>query len=95
MLITETKIDKSISSSEFLPTNFSYNKRKDRTSDGGGVTIAARSDLDIVDVELGENQAEIVSAKVLLKGHAPIIISSFYRTPSKHGDDSIQQVEEL
>ena len=56
---------------------------------------AARNDLDIVDVELGENPAEVVSAKVLLKGHAPIIISSFYRTPSKHGDDSIQQVEEL
>ena len=57
--------------------------------------IAVRNDLDIVDVELGENQAEIVSAKVLLKGHAPFIISSFYRTPSKHGGDGIQQVEEL
>ena len=31
LLITETKIDKSISSSEFLPANFSYNIRKDRT----------------------------------------------------------------
>ena len=90
LLVTETKIDKSISSSEFLPTNFSNNIRKDRTSDGGGVMIAVRNDLDIVDVELGENQAEIVSAKVVLKGHAPIIISSFYRTPSKHGDDGIQ-----
>ena len=39
--------------------------------------IAARNDLDILYVELGENQAEIASAKVLLKGHAPIIISSF------------------
>ena len=93
--ITETKIDESISSSEFFPANFSYNIRIDRTSDGGGVMIAARNGLDIVDVELGEKQPEIVSAKVLLKGHAPIIISSFYRTPNKHGDDSIQQVEEL
>ena len=95
LLITETKIDKTISSSEFLPANFSYNIRKDRTSDGDDVVIAAWNDLDILDVELGEKQAEIVSAKVLLKGHAPIIICSFYRTPSKHGDDSVEQVEEL
>ena len=70
LLITETKIDKSISSSEFLPTNFSYNIRKNHTSDSGSVMIAARNDLDIVDVELGENHAEIVSAKVLLKERA-------------------------
>ena len=39
--------------------------------------IAARNDLDILDVELGEDQAETVLAKVLLKGYASIIISSF------------------
>ena len=90
LLITETKIDKTIISLEVLSANFSYNIRKDRTSDGAGVMIAARNNLDILDVELGENQAEIVLAKVPLKGHAPIIIGSFYHTPSKHDDDSIQ-----
>ena len=96
MLINETKINKTISASEFLPDAYSFNCRKDRPdNEGGGVMIAAHKDLDISEIELCDNEAEIVSAKIILKGHDPVIISSFYRTPSKQGAESIEQIEEL
>ena len=37
LIITETKLDSSISSSEFLPRNFAGLIRKDRNIHGGGV----------------------------------------------------------
>lgn len=52
LMFTETKVDASIASSEFLPEEFIGNIRRDRTLDGGGVMIAARKDLDITGLEV-------------------------------------------
>jgi hypothetical protein len=40
MVITNTKIDSTISSSEFLPQTFSGHIHKDRNINGGGVMLA-------------------------------------------------------
>ena len=92
IFITETKITSDIKSCEFLPDNYSGTIRKDRTKDGGGVMIATRKDLDIVEIDLCENTAECVWAKILIRGQDPILAGCFYRTNSKH---NINQMEEL
>ena len=92
ILFTKTKIDASIANSEFLPQEYSGNIRADRTSDGGGVIIAARKGIDITGLEICENTTESVWAKIITKCHPPILVGCFYRRDS---ESSIQQVEEL
>ena len=92
IFITETKITSDIKLCEFLPDNYSGTIRKDRTKDGGGVMIATRKDLDIVEIDLCENTAECVWAKILIRGQDPILAGCFYRTNSEH---TINQMEEL
>ena len=51
ILINETKLDKNINSSEFLPECYTFHCRKDRSTDGGGgVMIAAHRDIDISEI---------------------------------------------
>ena len=67
MLITETKIDKNIQSSDFLPEDYIGNIRKDHTVHGRGVMIAARKGLDITGLEVCENTSESVWIKLMWK----------------------------
>ena len=92
LMFTETKVDASIASSEFLPEEFIGNIRRDRTLDGGGVMIAARKDLDITGLEVCNNTSESVWAKLLIKGHSPLLVGCYYR---RDADSSVEQVEEL
>ena len=84
MLITETKLTDDIKSSEFLPDAYSGTIRRDWNDKGGGVMIAIHRDLDVVDIELCENTAETVWAKLLVKGEKPILLGCFYQTNSTH-----------
>ena len=43
LILTETKIDSSIRCSEFLPSNYFSDIRKDQVRGGGGVMIAIKS----------------------------------------------------
>ena len=92
ILMTETKLTDSIKSSEFLPSNYHGNIRKDRTGDGGGVLIAYKDGLDVDELNVCENKTESVWAKVTIKGEAPVIVGSFYRQDS---ESSLEQIEEL
>ena len=92
IFITETKITSDIKYCEFLPDNYSGTIREDRAKDGGGVMIATRKDLHVVEIDLCENTAECVWAKILIRGQDPILAGSFYETNSEH---TINQMEEL
>ena len=52
MLFTETKIDSSISFSEFLPNGYNGGFRRDRNKNGGGVMIVTKQEYTITDLDL-------------------------------------------
>ena len=89
-LITETKLDSNIVYNEFLPEGYHGKIRKDRNSAGGGVMIAARHDLDIVEIDILNNNAESVWAKVLIENQPPLVIGAAYRQDTM---SSIEQID--
>ncbi len=91
LMLTETKIDPSVSAAEFLPPNYNGSIRKDRSLNGGGVLIATKSCYDVVNVELEEVTAETVWAQVSLQNHKKMFVGSFYRQP----DHRVDQLESL
>ena len=97
IIFTETKIDKYIFNSEFLPANYECkgSARKDRTADGGGVLIATREGLDPVDISIENNSTESSWVKINVKGEAPIIIGSFYRRDTESSVDQIEDLDEV
>ena len=91
IIMCETKIDKHIHSSEFLPKNYTGHILKDRKSGSGGVLIAIKSKYAIDEVEIEDHDCEIIWAKITLHKNSPMFIGSFYRPPS----DSIASLEAL
>ena len=83
--IQETKIDSSISTSEFFPESCPYNVyRKDRTLDGGGVMLLIHKDISHMPVTELENDSESVWVKVFANKTSHFV-ASWYRPP---GGDS-------
>ena len=78
----ETKLDKSVKSSEFLPVNYTTCSRNDRTSHGGGVLIALKSHYVAEEVDVVDIVYEIVCAKIVLRNSSPNYVGSFYHHPS-------------
>ena len=64
LISTETKLDSSISSSEFLPRNFAGLIRKDRNIRGGGVMIAVRNNLVVDEVSINSLNSELICARI-------------------------------
>ena len=64
MLITETKLTNDIKSGEFLPDAYSGIIHRDWNDKGSDIMIAIHRDIDVVDIELCENTAETVWAKL-------------------------------
>ena len=93
IFFTETKIDSDINSCEFLSEAYSGTICKDRNRDGGGVLIATRKDLDVVEIHLCENSAECVWAKIVVRGQEPILAGCFYRTNREHTTAQIEELE--
>ena len=86
MLFTETKIDSSISFSEFLPNGYNGGFRRDRNKNGGGVMIVTKQEYTITDLDLltpSQHNSESVWASISLKDHSKLIVGSFYRPPDK------------
>ena len=81
MVITETKIDSTVSSSEFLPPNYVGHIRKDRTLYGGGVMIAVRSGLVVDEVTVEHLNSEIVCARFSMTKSNPLYVMAYYRPP--------------
>ena len=59
LIITETKIDDTVHTSEFLPSNFKA-FRRDRTRRGGGVLIAVKEQFAANELPLHDVDGEIV-----------------------------------
>ncbi len=89
IILTETKIDETVYTSEFLPGSYRA-FRKDRKMGGGGVLVAIKSQYSAEEVQI-ESNCETVWAKVSLKQQKKLIIGAFYRQPNNR----TAQVEEL
>ena len=63
LIITETKIDDTVHTSEFLPSNFNA-FRRDRTLRGGGVMIAVKEQFAANELPLRDVDGEIVWVRV-------------------------------
>ena len=86
MLITETKLDSSIFSSELLPKGYVGEFRRDRNLHGGGVMIVTKDCYTITDLVLQttpQNETELVWATITLKDHSKLVVGSFYRPPNQ------------
>ena len=73
MLITETKLDSSIFSSELLPKGYVGEFRRDRNLHGGGAMIVTKDCYTITDLVLQttpQNETELVWATITLKEHS-------------------------
>ena len=81
LLITETKLDNTVNSCEFLPQNFDGHIRKDRSIHGGGVMIALRNDLVADEVDIECLTSEIVCARINIMKSCPLYVVCYYRPP--------------
>lgn len=71
ILVSESKLDKSIKHSEFLPPNYVGHLRNDRTLNGGGVIIIHKKDLVIDEIELDKPDLPLM---MKLCGHVYLFI---------------------
>ena len=75
--------------------NYVGNIRKDSKSDSGGVLIAAKKHIDIVDFDIVNNDTDSIWAKVIIKGHDPIIIGSYYRRDADSSPEQMANFESV
>ena len=80
LLLSETKLNDRVSSSKFLPENYT-GFRRDRAP-AGGVLVAIKDTLVAREVELIDVSIEIIWVKILLKNLHPLYVGSFYHQPS-------------
>ena len=81
MVIEETKIDSSISTSELFPESCPYNvHRKDRYLDGGGVMLLIHMDFSHMPITELKNNSESVWVKVFANKTSHFV-ASWYRPP--------------
>ena len=98
MLITETKLDSSIFSSELLLKCYVSEFRRDRNLNGGGVMIVTKDCYTITDLVLQttpQNKTELVWATITLKDHSKLVVGSFYRPPNKGVSPILEQESHL
>jgi hypothetical protein len=106
ILASETKIDKTVKHSEFLPPNYTGHIRHDHTLHGGGVLIAHKKDLVIDEIELKvpakPHHDHVCWARLTVKNKKPVYIGSYYRSNSSNTPDtlnglaeSVNQISEL
>ena len=65
---TETKIDSSISYSEFLPNGYNGEFRRDRCKNGGGVMIVTKQEYTITDLDL------LIFPNITVKVFGPLLV---------------------
>jgi len=89
IIMTETKLDDTVNSAEFLPPSYRA-FRKDRKRGGGGVMICIKSQYNVEEVQF-ETNSEVVWIKVHLRNQRQLLLGSFYRQPNHRSD----QVESM
>ena len=94
LIMCETKLNKKVKSSEFLPKNYVANCfRRDRDDHGGGVLIALKSHIVVDEVEILDINCEVVWDKVTLANSSPMYIGSYYRPPGNMDTISLENLE--
>ena len=99
MLVCESKLDKTVKHSEFLPANYTGHIRNERTINGGGVLIVHKKELVIDEIELEIDKPkvphhdEIIWARLTIKDASPVYIGSYYRPTSSYAEDSITALQ--
>ena len=86
MLIMETKLDRSIFSSELLPKGYVGKFRRDHNLNVVGVMIVTKDCYTITDLVLQttpQNETELVWATITLKDHSKLVVGSSYQPPNK------------
>ena len=89
LILTETKLDQTIKTSEFLPPNYRA-FRKDRKLGGGGVLVAIKNKYPVEEVDINVD-CELIWAKVSLQQQRTLYAGAFYRPP----DNRMQPLDEL
>jgi len=90
LCLTETKLDDSVYTSEFLPKGYS-GFRKDRVKGGGGVMVVVKDTLPACEITMDDVAGEVYWVRIDTRDN-PLYVASFYRTPS---DRSLYQLEQL
>ena len=91
MLITETKLNSSIFSSELLPKGYVGEFRRDRNLNGGGVMMVTKDCYTITDLVLQttpQNENELVWATITLKDHSKLVVV-FFTDPQIKGSAQV------
>ena len=86
MLITETKLDSSIFSSELLPRRNVGEFRRDQNLNGRWFMIETKNCYIITDLVLPtatKNETALVWATINLKDHSKLVVGYFYQPPNK------------
>ena len=81
MVITETKIDSTINSSEFLPQNYNGQIRRDRNRNGGGIMIAVQNGIVVDEVTIEHLNSEIMCTRISIAKSCPLYVLAYYRPP--------------
>ena len=82
ILCQETKLDATVSSTEVFPDSFCV-FRHDRNLAGGGVCIAVKKNLQVIQCHDLTSDLEAVWVCLLTTDHVPVYICSLYRPPDK------------
>ena len=88
--MSETKLDRTVSTAEFLHNNFTA-VRRDRTYHGGGVLIAVRKGLVVDEISLEgiDKDCEVMFVRVkLARGNPPLYVGAYYRPPSDNATNT-------
>ena len=94
ILMTETKIDSSASSSEFLPCGYKGDIRRDREEGGdGGVMIATKENITIEPLSI-DSKCESAWCKISLKDKSDQYIGCFYRRPNEYTPTQVEDLEQ-
>ena len=92
MLLTETKLDETVKTAEFLPKTYYRVARKDMTFWGGGAMIPLESQY-VADEIVLKLDGEIAWAKIALTNNRPMYIGIFYNNDGS--SDNVDILEKI
>ena len=94
VILTETWLDDTIESSEFIPQGYKAPNefRKDRDCHGGGVMVLTRDTMIADEVKSVEVSAEVKWLCIRLKNQNPLYVGSFYRSPINNNLDKLDEL---
>jgi len=85
IIVTETKLDNSVYSSEFLSANYNAH-RLDRNINGGGVMVAIRNSYTIEEVAIDQVKCEFICIRIAIQKSSPLYVAAYYRPPDETAD---------